>query len=214
MTVTAESSSTPARRSTTALAAIVLAVLATLVAGALAPDAYASTRTREVPGNAVAAHDHTATDVVAASKGIAAGEGRVATTSKPGTVVGFRVAPNTTGGARFVAGSDGVVTDLGPRVAPGRPVVIGENMAGRVVPDAQRMGADFYSPPRFDNPAQSMAHNRYWINEQMNQGRGIIDIGPAPGRAGFPEPTSPWYAMERAQIAERGYPWYVQGQQL
>jgi hypothetical protein len=87
-------------------------------------------------------------------------------------------------------------------------------MRGRVIPDAQRMGSDFYSPPRIDNPTQSMAHNRYWINEQMNQGRGIIDIGPAPGRARFPEPTSPWYGMERGQIAERGYPWYVQRQQF
>ncbi|MGH2358836.1 MAG: RHS repeat-associated core domain-containing protein, partial [Candidatus Limnocylindria bacterium] len=134
-------------------------------------------------------------------------------TARGGAMPRPQAAPNTAG-ARFVAGSDGVITDLGPRVAPGRPVVIGENMPGRVMPDAQRMGADFYSPPRIDNPAQSMAHNRYWINEQMNQGRGMIDVGPAPGRAGFPEPTSPWYAMERAQIAERGYPWYVQRQQF
>ena len=57
-----------------------------------------------------------------------------------------------------------------------------------------------------------MAHNRVWINEQMNQGRGIIDVGPAPGRANFPEPTSPWYAMERDQIAQRDYPWYQKTQ--
>jgi hypothetical protein len=55
-----------------------------------------------------------------------------------------------------------------------------------------------------------MAHNRYWMNEQMNQGRGIIDVGAAPGRANYPNPTSPWFQMEGDQITQRGYPWYVQ----
>ena len=118
-------------------------------------------------------------------------------------------APNT---ARFVVDSAGEIVDLGPRVAPGRPVVIGEDMAGRVIPAGLRMGADVYSPPYFESATQSMAHNRVWINEQMNQGRGIVDVGPAPGRANFPEPTSPWYAMERDQIAQRDYPWYQQTQ--
>jgi hypothetical protein len=95
-------------------------------------------------------------------------------------------------------------------MATGRPVVIGEGMQGRVIPEAQRMGADWYQPPQLDVPAQQMAHNRYWINEQMNQGRGLIDVGPAPGRAGFPEPTSPFYGMEREQIMQRGYPYYTQ----
>lgn len=44
----------------------------------------------------------------------------------------------------------------------------------------------------------------------MNQGRGIIDVGPAPGRANFPEVTSDFYAMERDEIMRRGYTAYVQ----
>lgn len=87
--------------------------------------------------------------------------------------------------------------------------MIGENMRGRVIPAAERTGADWYQPPRFANDAQSMAHNRYWINEQMNQSRGIIDIGPAAGRANFPEPTSRWFAMERQQLLQRGYNYYT-----
>jgi hypothetical protein len=62
----------------------------------------------------------------------------------------------------------------------------------------------------FDNDTQSLAHNRYWVNEMMNQGRGIVDIGAAPGRAAFPGPTSRWYAMELDQVAERSYPYYLQ----
>lgn len=117
-------------------------------------------------------------------------------------------APQT---ARFVVDSAGVVTDLGPRVSTAqRPIVIGEAMRDRVIPAAQRTSADWYDPPTFESTSQMMAHNRYWINEQMNQGRGIIDVGPAPGRANYPEPTSDFYAMERDEIAARGYSWYTQ----
>jgi RHS repeat-associated protein len=113
--------------------------------------------------------------------------------------------------ARFVVDGAGEVTDLGPRVATHqRPIVIGEAMRDRVIPAAQRTGADWYDPPTFDTTDQMMSHNRYWINEQMNQGRGIIDVGPAPGRANFPEVTSDFYAMERDEIMRRGYTAYVQ----
>ena len=117
-----------------------------------------------------------------------------------------------TGGARFVVDRGGVTTDLGPRLANARPVVIGEAQQARVIPAAESLGTDLYQPPEFANAAQSLAHNRYWINEQMNQGRGIVDIGPAPGRANFPEPTSPWFAMERGEIMRRGYTYYIQHQ--
>jgi RHS repeat-associated protein len=116
------------------------------------------------------------------------------------------------GGARFVVDSRGTATDLGPRMSPDRPVVIGEDMAGRVRPAAADFAADAYRPPVLWSDRASMAHNRYWVNEQMNQGRGVIDVGPAPGRTNFPEPTSPWYIMEREQIAQRNYPYYVQRQ--
>ncbi|HVM07699.1 MAG TPA: DUF6531 domain-containing protein [Acidimicrobiales bacterium] len=118
--------------------------------------------------------------------------------------------PVSYGQARFVVDSQGTVTDLGPRVATGRPIVIGEDMRNRVIPAAERMGADYYAPPQFRTDGQSMAHNRYWINEQMNQGRGIIDVGPAPGRAQYPEPTSPYYQMERDEMMARSYSNYVQ----
>jgi RHS repeat-associated protein len=116
----------------------------------------------------------------------------------------------TAGGARFVVDAQGSVTDLGVRVSADRPVVIGEAMQARVIPAAQKLGADWYQPPAFANDAQSLAHNRYWINEMMNQGRGIVDIGAAPGRANFPAATSPWYAMEQDQVAQRAYQYYMQ----
>lgn len=88
-------------------------------------------------------------------------------------------------------------------------MVIGEAMQARVIPAAQKLGTDWYQPPAFANDAQSLAHNRYWINEMMNQGRGIIDIGAAPGRANFPAAMSPWYAMEQDQVAQRAYRYYM-----
>jgi hypothetical protein len=72
---------------------------------------------------------------------------------------------------RFVTDSVGVVSDLGPRVSADRPVVIGESMADRVIPAAQKLGPDWYQPPTFANTAQSFAHDRYWVNEMMNQSR-------------------------------------------
>jgi hypothetical protein len=84
-------------------------------------------------------------------------------------------------------------------------------MAARVIPAASELGADYYQPPVL-NDVQSMAHNRYWINEMMNQGRQIMDIGPQSGfgRPNFPEPSSPWFAMERSEIMQQNYPYYSQ----
>jgi hypothetical protein len=128
----------------------------------------------------------------------------------PSTVGGINEGVNSVSSAsRFAVDSSGDATDLGPRVSAGRPVVLGESMAGRVIPAAQKLGADWYQPPTFANDTQSLAHNRYWVNEMMNQGRGIIDIGAAPGRANFPGPTSPWYDMELTQVAQRSYPYYM-----
>jgi hypothetical protein len=109
-------------------------------------------------------------------------------------------------GARFVVDPAGVVTDLGPR--PGPLVVMGEDMANRVRPMGTSIHAEWYDPPPFSNDAQSLAHNRYWINEQMNQGKTLIDIGPAYGRPGYPGPSSPWYKMELDEVARRHYPYY------
>jgi RHS repeat-associated protein len=125
-------------------------------------------------------------------------------------VQAYRAARGGAGAARFVVDSAGVATDLGSRLSLARPIVIGENMEGRVIPAARALGADWYQAPAGLNRAQSMAHNRYWVNEVMNEGRGVIDIGPASGRANFPEPTSDWFGMERDQIMQRGYSYYVQ----
>jgi RHS repeat-associated protein len=117
--------------------------------------------------------------------------------------------PAAASGARFAVDPQGTATDLGARASADRPVVIGEAMQARVVPAAQKLAADWYQPPDFPNNAQSLTHNRYWINEMMNQGRGVIDIGAAPGRSNFPAATSPWYAMEQDQVAQRAYPYYM-----
>jgi hypothetical protein len=47
-----------------------------------------------------------------------------------------------------------------------------------------------------------------WINQQMDEGCTILDCGAAPGRANFPDPTSPYYQVELDQIQRRAYPYY------
>ncbi len=83
----------------------------------------------------------------------------------------------------------------------------------RVIPYARRNSADWYDPPDAP-PAQWMENNRRWINQQMDDSRHIIDIGPEPGRPRFPEPTSRYYEMERGEILRRDYRNYSQDQQL
>ncbi len=86
-----------------------------------------------------------------------------------------------------------------------KKIVIGEDMAGRVIPEAKRLGADYYDPPKAP-PEQWMENNRKWINDRMDEGCTIINCGPAPGRANYPNPTSDYYKMELDEIARRGYP--------
>ncbi len=119
--------------------------------------------------------------------------------------------------ARFLVDPQGQTVDLGPRVNTNqRPVVIGENMAGRVKPAAAALGADVFLPPEGLSGVQLKAYNRYWINEQMNQCRGIIDAGPDPGpfrlRPNYPEVSSDYFQIERDAIRERDYPFYTQYQ--
>jgi RHS repeat-associated protein len=91
--------------------------------------------------------------------------------------------------------------------AAGRTIVIGEDMEGRVIPTAQKLGADWYQPADAP-PEQWMENNRRWINDRMEEGCTIIDCGPAPGRANFPDATSPYYQMELNEIAARDYALY------
>ena len=83
-------------------------------------------------------------------------------------------------------------------------IVIGEGMADRVIPTAQARGASWYNPTKTP-PEKWMENNRRWINEKMDQGCRILDCGPAPGRANYPNPTSPYYKTELEQINQRGY---------
>ncbi len=114
-------------------------------------------------------------------------------------------------GWRIVNNNIGALGDVGSlkKGAKKRPIVIGEDMPDRVIPAADKYGADYYKPPDAP-PDQWMDNNKKWINEAMDEGRGIIDKGPAPGRKNYPEPTSDYYNMERDQIRNRDYKNYIQ----
>jgi uncharacterized protein RhaS with RHS repeats len=58
-------------------------------------------------------------------------------------------------------------------------------------------------------PAQeeiSMEFNRKWINKKMDEGCTIFDLGIDPTRDLDGRGRSPYYAMEKAEIAKRRYP--------
>ena len=80
-------------------------------------------------------------------------------------------------------------------------------MEGRVIPTAQKIGADWYHAPDAP-PEQWVENNHQWINDQMDHDCTIVDCGPAPGRVNFPSATSPYYQMELDQIATRNYQMY------
>ena len=86
-----------------------------------------------------------------------------------------------------------------------RAIVIGEDMEGRVIPKARELGAGYYDPPVAPRN-QWMENNRQWINDRMDEGCTIYNWGPAPGRANYSNPTSPYYQMELDEIAKRNYP--------
>lgn len=83
-----------------------------------------------------------------------------------------------------------------------KAIVIGENMLGRVIPEAKEIGADYYKPRSSRDFEQAMEKNRRWINDKMREGRKIVDIGPDPERA----TRSPFYEMEKREIMRKKYP--------
>jgi hypothetical protein len=91
-----------------------------------------------------------------------------------------------------------------PESDPG--VAIGEDMANRVQPFADRVGADTYQPDPTAPEEQWEQNQRDWINKQMDDGRTLRDCGPAPGNPNFPQISSRWYGIEKGEIAKRNYP--------
>ena len=83
-----------------------------------------------------------------------------------------------------------------------RPIVIGENMRDRVIPKAAELGADYYKPRAPVDVEHAFKKQARWINDQMRQGREIIDLGPDPIRT----KRSPFYEIERKAIQKRNYP--------
>jgi RHS repeat-associated protein len=81
-----------------------------------------------------------------------------------------------------------------------KPIVLGETMPKRVSPVAQKLGAHTFKP-RSNNPARWKANQKRWINDQMNSGRDMYDIGTDRLR-----PTrSDYYKIERTELKKAGY---------
>ena len=80
-------------------------------------------------------------------------------------------------------------------------VVIGENMAGRVIPYAEKIGARYYKP--VSKIAENyMKNNERWIRKQIAQGKIIVDIGIDSTR----KVRSAYYEMGKRVLKELGYP--------
>jgi RHS repeat-associated protein len=92
----------------------------------------------------------------------------------------------------------GVLTrrSAGPTRTGPRTVVIGRDMKGRVIPNAERHGHGYYPgtprfvPFRFER--LDLWFNKRWIKREMRRGNEIIDIGEPSGM-----PPSRFYEMER-----------------
>ena len=138
--------------------------------------------------------------------GIGLTANEIATSDVP--MIGGGVAKTGVKAAEQLAGKE--VSAGAEAVAKGasrETIVIGEGMADRVIPTAKARGANWYDP-RKAPPEKWMENNQKWINEKMDQGCRILDCGAAPGRANYPNPTSPYYKMELEQINQRNYPFY------
>lgn len=127
-------------------------------------------------------------------------------TARSAQPAGGRATTRTASGGH----APGMRAVLGVRCAANageRSVAIGEDMANRVEPFAKKIGADTYKADPSAPREMWMENNRSWIRKQMEDGCTIYDCGPAPGRANFPGPTSPYYKMELDAL--RDYPNYI-----
>jgi RHS repeat-associated protein len=68
-------------------------------------------------------------------------------------------------------------TTQGTTTSDKKPVVMGENVKGRIKPFAEQNGYDYYKPRNWNMP-----NNRRWIKTKKKEGREIIDIGIDPRR--------------------------------
>ena len=84
-----------------------------------------------------------------------------------------------------------------------KTLVIGENMADRVIPYAKANGAEWFVPSEGLSYEEALEENTKFIIEKMDQGYTIIDIGPQPGRANYPLPTSDFYLTEVIHVYGR-----------
>ena len=50
-----------------------------------------------------------------------------------------------------------------------------------------------------------LSHNSQWMRERINEGRQVIDIGPAETRANYPGVTSDSYSVELYELEAAGY---------
>lgn len=92
-------------------------------------------------------------------------------------------------------------------------MTMGRAMVGRVIPYAESHDFGYYKgkPTGIRNALQKVSAkltdsvdlwtNKKWINYQMMQGKGLVDIGQPPGM-----PASEFYDMERRQV--QGYSGY------
>lgn len=101
------------------------------------------------------------------------------------------------------------VTLLRPLNLEGK-IVIGEDMERRVIPYAQDRGADWYGPLTEIGSPESFIEQVAFINEKMDQGVTVYDIGPSPARApphgNYPLPTSDYYFLEAMHVYSRNGP--------
>lgn len=87
--------------------------------------------------------------------------------------------------------------------------VIGENALQRVVPFATAIGASTM-PAVSGSAAFKDAATRYVVNQAMNAGKIIIDLGRDPARGSAGLRVGQYYLAELQEVAERGYTRVIQ----
>ncbi len=89
---------------------------------------------------------------------------------------------------------------VGAGVEAKKILVIGENMDRRVIPYAEKIGAEYYSGmPNFKKGMESkgLLHNEAAIKQKMSEGYEILDIGPDFAKRSKTGTSSANYEMER-----------------